>query len=136
MTDQRAHLVLITHGEFGVALIESAAMILGPLDDVHALSLLPGMDPAALSAQLVEVLDGCPEGSLVLTDVFGGTPSNVAAAVAVRRGFQVMSGMNLPMVLEFEMARLGNADYRERVLSAGAEGVRDINAMMQERKGS
>jgi mannose/fructose-specific phosphotransferase system component IIA len=44
--------------------------------------------------------------------------------------------MNLPMVLEFEMARLGNADYRERVLSAGAEGVRDINAMMQERKGS
>ena len=128
--------IVATHGRFGEELVESASMILGPLDGFRSISLLPGMDPAGFGDLLRDELDNAGPGAIVLTDLFGGTPSNVAAVVAGKRGHLVISGVNLPLLIEIESQRSQLADDPgavEAALAAGRDGIRDITALMKER---
>ncbi|WP_026931932.1 PTS sugar transporter subunit IIA [Glycomyces tenuis] len=131
-------IVIATHGRFGEELLASAELILGPMENVHTASLLPGEDPAGFAAKL-DALEGVEKGGIILTDLFGGTPSNVAAAFASRHGHLVISGVNLPLLVEVESFRdqlLEDPHVLEDVLAAGKDGIRNISALMAERKGS
>jgi len=104
-------LVLISHGQLAEELLRSAEMILGPLPLAQALALGRGDDPAYLTEQLRKVVDavgGDGDGVLILTDMFGGTPSNIALSCLERGRVDILTAMNLPMVLKF-------SSYRARV---------------------
>ena len=74
--------LLCTHGKFGEELKRSAEMIAGTLDRVKVFSLFPGMTPEELS------------------DIAGGTPFNVTARLAAEYPVAVITGVNLPMLIE------------------------------------
>ncbi len=108
-------LVLATHGELGRALIGAMEMIVGAQPRVTALSLQVADRLEDTTSRLQEALDGADDGDgvLVLTDMLGGTPSNLCLAlIGGPRPVEVVSGVSLPMLLKAVQARR-ESDLRE-----------------------
>lgn len=93
--------LILTHGRMADELLSAGRTIMGNLDGFEALTLEwgDGLDAAEAKVQAaVEQLDA-GSGVLILTDIFGGTPSNVALKLMGTGNVQVVSGVNLPMVV-------------------------------------
>jgi len=108
-------MVLATHGELGRALIGAMEMIVGAQTLVTALSLQVADRLEDATSRLQEALENSDEGDgvLVLTDMLGGTPSNLCLAlIGGPRPVEVVSGVNLPMLLKAVQARR-ESDLRE-----------------------
>ena len=107
--------VLATHGELGRALIGAMEMIVGAQPLVAALSLQVSDRIEDATSRLHEALEAADEGDgvLVLTDMLGGTPSNLCLAlIGGPRPVEVVSGASLPMLLKAAQARR-ESDLRE-----------------------
>ncbi len=102
-------MVLVTHGdlarEFGAALEH----IVGPVENLEMISIGPDDDMEKrrkdISAAVDEVDSG--KGVIILTDMFGGTPSNLAISLMGRSGLEVIAGVNLPMLIKLQSVRCG-----------------------------
>jgi len=97
-------LVVATHGTLGEALLATAAMIVGRSEQVCALSLSRDHDPAelhALLARAVEEVGTDGDGVLVLVDMFGGTPANIGMTLLEPGRIELLTGVNLPMMIKF-----------------------------------
>lgn len=93
--------LILTHGPMAAELLAAAKKIAGELEHFEALTLdwAEGVDPARHKVgAAIDRLD-LGEGVLVLTDIFGGTPSNIAMSLAEPGRVEVISGVNLPMVV-------------------------------------
>ncbi|HSU77665.1 MAG TPA: PTS fructose transporter subunit IIA [Burkholderiales bacterium] len=124
--------LIVTHGEIGTALLASAAQILGGAPgQVLTLSVWRQDDPDDLvlrGQELLEQLDA-GDGVLVLTDIFGATPGNVASRLLDDGHVEGVSGVSLPMLLRVLTGRNGSlAGAVQRALSGGAEGVVHMNS--------
>ena len=95
-----AHILVLTHGDAGKALLGSSEMIVGPSEKLAALSLQPGMSVETFTNLVRQELDTNAGPTLVLVDVFGGTPSNVAMALSRTYDIRCVSGLNLGMLIE------------------------------------
>lgn len=135
--EQKPWIILMTHGEFGAEMKKSAEMIAGPLEHVFCLSLKEGTEPMELSDELNNLLENAPDDTIILTDLFGGTPSNTSAMVAAKKSYTVIAGLNLPMLIEAEMKRgtMKASDLAEDLTKIAREGVRNIRKIMKERQG-
>lgn len=93
--------LILTHGRMADELLAAGRTIMGSLDGFEALTLdwSDGLDTA--EAKVAKAVDALDEGSgvLILTDIYGGTPSNVALKLVAPGKVQVVSGVNLPMVV-------------------------------------
>lgn len=119
--------VLVTsHGDVAAAMIEAAAMICGPQGGARAVALRPEDSPESFSERLAAAIDD-ERPTLILTDLFGGTPHNVACAFARRRNVWCIAGANLGMVIEALTTgdRL-DEDLVGRLVDAAREGVVDV----------
>ena len=120
-------ILIVTHGAFGEALIRSASHVLGkrPIRVQH-LEVTMKDDPAAVlprATELVRELDG-GAGVLVLTDMLGATPSNIATRLLERGRVEGVSGASLPMLIRALTYRNEPlADVVEKAVSGGCEGV-------------
>ncbi len=120
-------LLLITHNQIGAQLLATATRMLGrcPLQ-ADCLPVGDDDQPAELFAaarRLAERLDH-GDGLLVLTDLYGSTPANIAHALADQRGVRVLAGINLPMLVRvLNYADLELAAVTEKALSGGRDGV-------------
>ena len=97
-------LVVATHGTLGEALLETATMIIGRPEQACAVTLSRDHAPDALREQLVKAIeevgrDG--DGVLVAADMFGGTPANIAMTLLEPGRIELLTGVNLPMLLKF-----------------------------------
>lgn len=92
-------IIIGTHGDFGKELLKTAEMIIGPLENVQAFSLLPGMEMTEYRELILSSLDS-ENNYIALVDLFGGTPSNTIASFLMDYNFEIISGVNLPMLLE------------------------------------
>lgn len=120
-------LVTITHGRIGEDLVQAAAQILGrlPVDTRH-FTFEPEDDPDTVTAAVHEALGELDRGAgvLVLSDLFGATPCNIANRLMVDHHVQVLSGMNLPMVLRvLNYATLDLETVARRAAEGGRIGV-------------
>lgn len=94
-------IILACHGPVGAALKASAEMICGPLPQVSALSLEPDDSPEELTERLAALVAEVDGPVLVLADLIGGTPHNVAARVLHGRPqAALVSGVSLGLVIE------------------------------------
>lgn len=124
------HVVVACHGRFAGELVQSAAMVFGEAEGVHAVSFLPGEGPEDLIRRYEAIIaeTGCGEDVLFLVDLFGGSPYNAASrVVAERERADVLSGVNLPMLLEILDSRDEKSTVAGLVQSAYAaagEGMR------------
>ena len=93
--------LILSHGALAHALVDTAERIVGRLADVQALSLDWDEPRDTLLARLHQVIDSIDEGDgvLILTDLFGDTPSNLALGLIEPGHVEVVTGVNLPMVL-------------------------------------
>lgn len=100
--------VLITHGGVGRELMAAAENMLGPQQQMMTVSVAADVPLAEMRADLAaavkKVADGT-EGVLILSDIFGGTPCNVAAGIASPGEIIVVTGVNLPMLVSVVRAR-------------------------------
>ena len=127
--------LIVTHGEIGRTLLESATQILGgPPRQVATLAVWRQDDPDDLVLRggelLAQIDDG--EGVLVLTDLFGATPGNVVSRLLQDGRVEGVSGVSLPMLLRVLTGRNGDrggklSDSVARALSGGAEGLVHMN---------
>lgn len=127
--EKKTEIVLLTHGGWGEALVKSLRMILGSIDCVHEIALEPSYTLPEYMAMVREYVDTVSPDSLIITDLFGGTPSNVAAAIGNQTGIRVFCGLNAPMLLEacVELQGDGKLDY-DAILAAGAGACKDVVA--------
>ena len=97
---------LISHEDVSVSLLRSAELILGIQNHVYTYSLKRGEDIETFGETISKKIEELKnEKILILTDMFGGTPSNIVAANLKNHDFKCISGMNLPMLLDALMLR-------------------------------
>lgn len=124
--------VLAAHGPLPGAFMESLGMILGDMEQVTTLSLMPGDSLEGLVERLRQAIQqvNSGQGVLVFLDLFGGTPSNAAALLTQEmEGVFAVTGMNFPMLAEVFMLRMSSDDIQELVstaVSAGQSGIIDL----------
>jgi len=94
--------LIITHGRLGNELIKSAELIKGPLENVLPICIDQAKDVEEAKREIngaIKKLDK-GKGVLILTDLFGGTPSNISLSFIKEDKVEVLTGVNLPMVLK------------------------------------
>jgi PTS system mannose-specific IIA component len=123
--------LIVTHGEIGTSLLDSASQILGERpQQVATLSVWRQDDPDDLVLRARELMDGIDagDGVLILTDIFGATPGNVVSRLLQDGRVEGVSGVSLPMLLRVVTGRNGSiAAAVQRALSGGAEGLVHMN---------
>jgi mannose PTS system EIIA component len=125
-------ILIISHGALGESLIHAASHVLGkrPLR-VRQIGVTVHDDPEAilpLAREFVRELDG-GDGVLVLTDIYGATPGNIAMRLLQKGRVEGLSGLNLPMLIRALTYR-GEplATVVEKARSGGVEGVLHMNS--------
>ncbi len=127
-------IVIGTHGWAAEQLLKTAEMLLGEQENVGWIDFVPGENAETLiekyTAQL-EKLD-TSKGVLFLVDTWGGSPFNAASRIVVdKENYEVIAGVNVPMLVETFMARDDNPSFDELVALAvetGSEGVKALKA--------
>lgn len=94
------NIVVLTHGRFGEELVNSAKMIIGDLEDVKALSLLPEMSAGEYAEGVREHLSTLDGDVIGLVDLYGGTPCNTLMGLTRDFDVKIISGVNLPMLID------------------------------------
>ena len=122
-------IVLVTHCNVAESLLDAATNILGNSTNVVAVTFAPNGVRDDYWNALQEAVEKVDEGSgvLVLADMFGGTPSNLAMALLATHQVQVITGLNLPMVLR-AMQRAGQHSLQELSEDVIQYGRRNITA--------
>lgn len=118
--------LVVTHGEFGAALLDAAQMIVGPQQGIQSVSVQVsrGVDEIVsdLKAALSKLDTGI--GVLVLTDLFGGTPTTLSLSLRKLGNVEVVAGVNLPMLLKVLQSRTGTlSDMAAQAKAAGLQGI-------------
>jgi len=93
--------ILLTHGSLGIELLKTSEMIIGKQDKVDFLSVQSGASLGDLAGDLDRLINKYKDGGvLILTDMFGGSPSNIAMAYLEKNKVDVVTGVNLPMLIK------------------------------------
>jgi PTS system mannose-specific IIA component len=127
-------IVVAGHGDLADALVSSARLICGMVDDMHALGLQPSDSPESFGERLAGALD--TDGPvLILTDLVGGTPHNVALAVSRRHAAAVViSGVNLAVLIEAATTTDAlDTTLVERLVSGGRGALADATSLLASR---
>jgi len=127
------NVVVVTHGDFGQALVRSAEMIVGAQENVRAVALLPEESPTGFGDKLDAALaDLEGQDILLLIDLFGGTPCNVASRKVLQANTEVITGMNMAMLIEALTSRdcMPLSELVVQVTEAGQKAVVDLKPLL------
>lgn len=96
-------LLIVTHGNLGVEMLKAAVMIKGEITNCTALSVDQTMGLPEITKELVTDIKKYDRGQgvMIFTDLFGGTPSNISLSYLKEGRVEVITGVNLPMLLKF-----------------------------------
>ena len=100
---EKLKIIVATHGRFGEELVKSAEMIIGATENVYNLSLLPEKSFEDFYGEVKQIFEKIDGPTIALVDLFGGTPSNVLTALTKQYDHKVLSGVNLPLLIEVYM---------------------------------
>ena len=124
-------LLLVTHADIGRTLLDTATRLLGncPLEVQH-LSVPLDCNPDAMEQQARQYIRQLDQGSgvLIVTDIFGATPGNIAARFREQPGIRILTGLNLPMLVRiFNYPTLDLDQLAEKALGGGKDGVINLD---------
>ncbi|CDK99001.1 conserved protein of unknown function, containing Phosphotransferase system, fructose subfamily IIA component domain [Magnetospirillum gryphiswaldense MSR-1 v2] len=132
-------LVLVTHGRLADELVAAMEHVVGPQPNVGAVCIGPDDDMEQRRNDILASVAKCDDGTgvVVLTDMFGGTPSNLAISIMDKAKVEVIAGVNLPMLIKLASVR-HSEPLAESVASAQDAGRKYINVasklLTQDRK--
>lgn len=121
-------LVLVTHGRLAIELVSALEHVVGPQENVATVCIGPDDDMEQRRAEIVSKAAEVETGSgvIVLTDMFGGTPSNLAISIMDKGNIEVIAGVNLPMLIKLGSNR-ASATLDAAAVEAQDAGRKYIN---------
>ncbi|MFQ5785694.1 MAG: PTS sugar transporter subunit IIA [Alphaproteobacteria bacterium] len=121
-------LVLVTHGRLAEELIAATEHVVGAQTNLRAICIGPDDDMEQRRNDILQATADVDDGAgvILLTDMFGGTPSNLAISIMDKAKVEVIAGVNLPMLIKLASARDGD-DLEGAVKSAQEAGRKYIN---------
>jgi PTS system mannose-specific IIA component len=121
-------IVVVTHCRLADELLAAAELIVGKVPQCVAISIDPGEGIAQIGQKVEDAIATVDtgQGVLILTDLFGGTPSNVSLSFLKEKKVEVLSGVNLPILIKLCTSR-GEQDLREVAKMARAAGKKNIS---------
>ncbi len=129
--------VVVTHGRLASEMLRAAEIIVGTIEGARAVDIEPSMGVeeihGAIEDALREVDTG--DGALLLTDMFGGTPSNIGLSFLGTHAVEVLTGVNLPMMIKFPMARreMKLSDLARHLLEFGQRNITNPGELLRKR---
>jgi PTS system mannose-specific IIA component len=121
-------LVLVTHGALAVEFKSALEHVVGPQEQVETICIGPDDDMESRREDIIAAVGTVDTGKgvVILTDMFGGTPSNLAISVMKTVDAEVIAGMNLPMLVKLARVR-NDLDLKPAVTTAAEAGRKYIN---------
>ncbi len=120
--------VVATHGRLGQELVATAEGIVGPMLSTACVTIDPAEGPETIRGKIGDAIGEVDhgEGVLILTDMFGGTPANVSLTWLEDNKVEVLTGVNLPMLLKLATSREAGADLHQTALALTAYGQKNV----------
>ena len=119
-------LLLVAHAGLARELLTAAEMIVGEIEMAQAIGIKPEDQVETIRDAITEAIRAIGgDGVLIMTDMFGGTPANIGLSFLEDNRVEVLTGVNLPMVLKFagDRERYGVAELAEKVQKCGRESI-------------
>lgn len=125
-------LVLVTHGQLAEEFRRAVEHVVGPQEHFETVAIGADDDMEQRRRDIVDAVQRADTGSgvVILTDMFGGTPSNLAISVMESGKVEVIAGMNLPMLIKLSSVRTGD-DMAAALQHAQTAGRKYINVASQ-----
>ena len=120
-------IVLVTHGRLAYEMLNVVQHVVGPQTGVECVGIEPDDDSELKRHEILEKTAAVDtgDGVIVITDMFGGTPSNLAISIMEERNIEVISGMNIPMLVKLMRER--GETIPDAVAAAQEAGRKYIN---------
>ena len=131
-------IVIVTHSQLGDALIGAAEFIIGNRPEAMesvSIDLSQNADKLRTKiAQGIKKVEG-KEGILILTDMFGGTPSNLSFSFLKDNQIEIITGVNLPMLIKFASLQRSNnlKEVAKKVVEQGKKNIHLASALLNSR---
>jgi mannose PTS system EIIA component len=121
-------LILVTHGRLAEEFVAATEHVVGSQRNIQAISIGPDDDIEQRRRDIVAAVEAVDDGSgvLLLTDMFGGTPSNLAISIMDQGRVEIIAGVNLPMLIKLASVR-ETESLEQAVVSAQEAGRKYIN---------
>jgi mannose PTS system EIIA component len=120
-------LVLVTHGQLAKEFVAAMEHVVGPQAQTISICIGPDDDMEQRRKDILEAVDavGQGDGVILLTDMFGGTPSNLAISIMDKAKVEVIAGINLPMLIKLASVRdsVSLADAVEQAQDSGRKYI-------------
>jgi len=125
-------IVIVTHGNLACEFCAALEHVVGPQEQIETISIGPDDDLDTRRADMLSALDkvNSGEGVIVLTDMFGGSPSNLAISAMEQPDVEVVAGVNLPMLVKLASVR-GECGLDEAIAQAQEAGRKYISVASQ-----
>ena len=125
-------IVLVTHGRLADELVSALEHVVGGQEKIATVCIGPEDDMEKRRAEILESIIKTDDGGgvILLTDMFGGTPSNLAISVMDKANVEVIAGVNLPMLIKLASVRTNNS-INEAAQAAQDAGRKYINIASQ-----
>ena len=124
--------VVVSHGKLARELVAATEHVVGEQPNFTSISIEADDDMEARREQIIQTAKACDTGKgvVILTDMFGGTPSNLAISVMPKGKIEVIAGVNLPMLIKLAEVREGN-DLMAAAEAASTAGRKYISIASQ-----
>ena len=126
--------VIVTHGHLAGELLAAAEMIIGPISHIAAVSIGWHDDVDAARDEVQRAITRVSQGAgvLLLTDMFGGTPTNIASMFLEEGAVEVVTGVNLPMVIKLASSSTEDplAEIARKICDQGRQGIYLAGALL------
>jgi mannose PTS system EIIA component len=121
-------LILVTHGRLAEEFVAATEHVVGNQRNIRAISIGPDDDIEQRRRDILAAVEAVDDGAgvIVLTDMFGGTPSNLAISIMDQGRVEIIAGVNLPMLIKLASVR-ETESLEEAVASAQEAGRKYIN---------
>ena len=119
-------LIVVAHAGLAAELINAAEMIVGKIDAAASVEIMPDDSVDKIRTALTSAIESVSSGDIIImTDMFGGTPSNMSLSFLKEDRIEVLTGVNLPMLIRFasDRGRYGVAELAAQIRDSGREGV-------------
>ena len=130
--------IIVTHGQLATEIVSSAEMIVGEIHHITAVSIGWHDEVDVAREEIQRAIERVDTGSgvLILTDMFGGTPTNIAASFLGDARVEVVTGVNLPMVIKAATQEEGEslAELARRVRDQGQQQIHVASDILTPRK--
>lgn len=125
-------IVLVSHGNLANEFAKTLEHIVGPQENLITVSLFPDDDMEIKRKEIQDAVQQVEknQGVVILTDMFGGTPSNLAHSLLKDQNVEIVAGMNLPLLIKLVSSRKTKS-LRESVLLAQEAGRKYIHVASQ-----